>query len=167
MSDASKLINAFWLMSTDLKNNKRYINSRGFEYIKIKHSELQRIAKTGHKFNLGKKHSEETKKKISEAKKGRVFTEEHIKNRTKAQTGLKRSEEIKEKMRKPKSAEHALKVKIWNQINKINLGKKASAETKKKISENNIGKIPWNKGKVFSTEEKEKYYSRGNKQTIC
>jgi hypothetical protein len=81
---------------------------------------------------LGKKHSNKTKKAISKALKGKQKTQDHIeKNRIghlglkqtkktvekrketiKNQGGYKHSEEIKLKMRKPKSQEHLQKMKM-------------------------------------------------------
>ncbi len=76
----------------------------------------------------GRKHTEEAKKKISDAHKGKIFTEEHKNNLSKAHKGkpawnkgIPRSEETKEKLRQ------------------INLGKKYSKETKLKMSESTKG----------------------------
>lgn len=57
--------------------------------------------------NLGKKHSEETKQKMSNARQG--------------MTGVPHTEDAKVKMRKPKTAEHRLKLseaakRIWNRL---------------------------------------------------
>ena len=46
----------------------------------------------------GKKHSEETKKKMSEAKKGKQLSEEHKKKMSEAKKGKQLSEETKKKM---------------------------------------------------------------------
>lgn len=48
---------------------------------------------------LGKKHSEETKKKMSEAHKKIMQSEDERKKRSEKLTGIKRSEEQKEKLR--------------------------------------------------------------------
>lgn len=48
----------------------------------------------------GKNHSEETKKKMSETKKGKRFSEQHKKNLSKAFKGRKVSPETREKLRK-------------------------------------------------------------------
>lgn len=63
--------------------------------------------------------SEETKKKISEANKGRQPPNK----------GISRSAEVKKK------------------LSEANKGKQWSSEVKKKISEANNGRVPWNKGK--------------------
>ena len=67
----------------------------------------------------GHKHTEETKRKISEKKKGcRAYFVAH-------------TEESKEKLRQAQ------------------LGRKASPETRKKLSEQRKGRVPWNKGKKW------------------
>ena len=82
--------------------------------------------------NKGKKHSEEAKRKMSESSKG--------KNK-----GKKHSEEAKRKISEAKKG------------NKYFLGKKHSEETKRKISESEkkskgkkTGQVPWNKGKRYT-----------------
>jgi group I intron endonuclease len=71
--------------------------------------------------NLGKKVSSETKEKISKSLKGRIFTPEHRKRKSLAQTGSKNhcygkkfSEEVKKKMSnsQPKGANHKLSRKV-------------------------------------------------------
>lgn len=58
------------------------------------------VGKKNRIHNLGKKHSEETKKKMSEVHKGYVKTKEHRENLSKALKGKIISEETKEKLRK-------------------------------------------------------------------
>jgi hypothetical protein len=96
-------------------------------------------------------HKEETKVKISKSMKGIVRSEEY---RTKMSKSLKKrelSEETKKRMisgitgsrRKPS----------WNK------GKKTgprSENTKRKIAESQIGKIPWNKGKKLLRQRHQK-----------
>ena len=96
--------------------------------------------------NSNGKHSESTKKKISNSlighkmdektkevlmniNKGRKLSYSHKLALINANTGRKMSEENKEKLRQ------------------IHLGKKRSEETKKKLSESHKGKPTWNKGK--------------------
>jgi hypothetical protein len=98
---------------------------------------------------------EETKRKQSEAKKGKnnywygkKLSEEHKLKLSKANKGKKLKEETKKKM------------------SEVRRGKTHSEETKKKISESNKGKIiseetkikmsQWQKGKIFSEETKRK-----------
>jgi hypothetical protein len=102
----------------------------------------------------GKKHTEETKKKISESGKGRtpwnkdktgVYSEETLKKMGEKHlgnsynTGKKHSEESKQKM-----SEAHLGVETWNK------GKTGvySEETLKKMSESSKGQNAWNKGKT-------------------
>ena len=77
----------------------------------------------------GKKHSEESKKKMSEALKGKKFSEEHRKKLSESLKGRHHSEETKKKM----SEAHK------GAINP-NKGKHRSEETKRKISEAHKGK---------------------------
>jgi group I intron endonuclease len=93
--------------------------------------------------------SEETKRKISEAHKGKKLSEEHInaiKNANignKYSLGRKHSQEIKDKM------------KLSHKNNNVWLGKKHSEETKQKLSLANLGKKNW-LGKKHSEETKQK-----------
>tara|TARA_R110001606_G_C15174724_1_gene628604 strand:+ start:238 stop:762 length:525 start_codon:yes stop_codon:yes gene_type:complete len=88
--------------------------------------------------NLGKKHSEESKKKMSIAKKGKKHSEETKKKMSLARKGKKLSEESKKKMSiakkgKTYSEEHKKKIGLAQKGNTNWLGKKHSEETKKKI----------------------------------
>lgn len=89
----------------------------------------------------GKKHSIETKKKISESKKGVKFSDEHkkkISESHKGQTAWNKGKKMSEESRLKLSDSHK--------------GKKLSDETKRKISEVCKGK----KRKPFSKEHKRK-----------
>lgn len=92
---------------------------------------------------ISKKHSEEARKKMSEAKKGKKLSEEHKKklreNNVRYWLGKKRTEETKRKL---SEANKKNPVRYW-------LGKHHSEETKRKISEAN-------KGKKLSEEAKRK-----------
>lgn len=80
-------------------------------------------AKIGEKNPMfGKHHSENARKRISEAFMGRVFSEETKKRISKALTGIKRSEETKRK------------------VSLANIGHHLTEETKRKLSEINKGK---------------------------
>lgn len=85
----------------------------------------------------GKKHSEETKRKISITM--LAISDDARKNRI--------SESLKGR---PVSEETRLK------MSKANKGKKRSKEVRKRISESGKGRIPWNKGIPASEETKEK-----------
>ena len=89
--------------------------------------------------------SEETKKKLSEALKGRPspmkgkhLSEEIRKKISEAHRGYHHSEETRKKLAE------------------LHKGKKLSEETKKKISEVKKGKPAWNRGKYCSEETKKK-----------
>ena len=106
---------------------------------------------------LNKHHSEETKKKISESKKGTTLSEETKKKIGEKNKGKTLSEETKKKVSennarywegKTFSKEHKKK------LSEANKGKTLSEETKKKISEANKGKT-W-EGKPLSKEHKKK-----------
>jgi len=102
---------------------------------------------------------EETRRKISEANKGRVYTEETRNKIGEAQKGNTNmlgktlSEETKRKLSevskgKTLSEEHKRK------LSEVNKGKTLSEEHKRKLSEVNKGKLPWNNGKTHSEETK-------------
>lgn len=110
---------------------------------------------------FGKHCSEETKKRMSEAAKGKEKTDKHRKNISKSKMGIKRSEETKEK------------------ISKGHLGKKKTDETKKRMSDAWKG-VPkpkseeWCKnqsqkmtGKTHSLESKVKMSERKKKKIVC
>jgi len=72
---------------------------------------------------------------------GTITTEEVREKISKALIGIKRSEETKRKMSKPKTKEHVQHVREKLQ------GKKFTEEHKINLSKGQKGKIPWNKGK--------------------
>ena len=82
----------------------------------------------------GKHHTDETKKKISDTKKGRKLSIKHRVNIGIGNKGKKLSEETKLK------------------ISKARKGYKPSIEHRRKISETLKGNIPWNFGKKMSVE---------------
>jgi group I intron endonuclease len=64
-----------------------------------KHSEeSKKKMSDNHKGMIGKKHSEESKKKMSEAKKGKIFTDETKKKISEVRKGHKHNEDTKKKM---------------------------------------------------------------------
>ncbi len=85
----------------------------------------------GLKSHLGMKRSEETKKKISEALKGKKISEEHKKKISYAKKGVKidGSNMNKDKKGKSLSENHKTKISIGN------TGKELNCETKNKISQ--------------------------------
>jgi hypothetical protein len=99
---------------------------------------MMEYAKINGPWNKGKKTSDETKRKLSEAKKGKTGNPNSINAMVKANKGIKRSPETIEKMRiaalnrKPMTDE--TKKKISLSVSKILTGRKCSEETKRKIS---------------------------------
>jgi len=97
--------------------------------------------------NRGKHHSEEYKKKMSEAKKGKNIGENH------PMFGKHHSEEYKKKMSEARKGREPWNKGIpWSEESKKKMseshkGKSPSEETKKKISESLKGNVPWNKGR--------------------
>ena len=112
------------------------------------------------------KHSEETKKKMSETQMGKnnsfygkKVSEEHKEKLRKLLTGVPLLEETKKKLseanigkvRTPEMRKHLSEVtkeqysngRVGNMT-----GKNHSSEAKKKMSESAMGRIPWNKGKT-------------------
>ena len=101
----------------------------------------------------GLTHSEESKRKISEANKGRTPTEETRKKLSESSKGKILSSETKEKIReslkgKPRPEETRMK------ISESHKGKTLSEEHKKNLSESLKGRISPNKGRTFSEEHK-------------
>lgn len=66
--------------------------------------------------------------------KGRIVTDEHRKNLSKAHTGIKMP---------PFSKQHK------ERLSKANIGKKPTSETLKKLRESHLGQKAWNKGKFL------------------
>ena len=91
----------------------------------------------------GWNHSEEIKRKISEANKGKVLTEEHKRKLSELKKGKSLSEDHKRKMRKSRSED------AKNNIRESRIGKKHSEETKEKMKASH-------KGKKHSEETKQK-----------
>jgi group I intron endonuclease len=81
--------------------------------------------------NLGMKRSEETRKKMSQARIGMVFSETHKKNISKGKKGVSidGTNMNKDKKGKPLNAEHKLKISLSNK------GRQTSEESRKKISD--------------------------------
>ena len=93
----------------------------------------------------GKTHSEESKRKMSEVNKGKTLSEEHKIKLSEAKKGKTFSEESKRKMSeahkgKTFSEEHKRK------ISETNKGRTLSEETRRKMSEARKGRKWWNDG---------------------
>jgi hypothetical protein len=133
LSKGHKLLNCNkggggYLSLSDQSRKKLADSSRGrkhTEETKRKMSELKIGITT---WNKGIPMSEEAKKKLSESKKGRKLTQEHKDKISKSGKGRVVSEEVK---------------KI---IGDAHRGKTVSKETREKLSKSNKGKLPWNKG---------------------
>jgi hypothetical protein len=90
----------------------------------------------GKKFS-GWKHKDETRKKLSELKKGKKLSEDHKKRLSEFRKGIKLSEETRKKMSESRKGK---KVRPFTEESRRNMseaqkGKKLSEETKRKISE--------------------------------
>lgn len=110
----------------DVVNSKDYINE---SFAMINGFFGRDVSGENHPM-WGKKHTEETKKKLRLARKDRVITDETKRKISESNKGKTISEEQKEKLRI------------------INIGKKLSIETKKKISDSKKGKKSWNYGNI-------------------
>ncbi|MCF0125619.1 MAG: hypothetical protein HUJ68_07675 [Clostridia bacterium] len=101
------------------------------EHHKIKHAGVssEETRKKHSEANKGRHISEETRKKISEANKGKCFSEEHKAKISESRKGRHISEETRKKMSESHKGE-----------NHPFYGKHHSEETKAKISEGNKGK---------------------------
>lgn len=154
---------AFNAQEKYIKEYKTHISQGGYN-----------ISWTGGTYSGGK-HSEETKKKISEANKGNLshlgkyHSEETKQNIRNANLGKSLSEETKQKMRGPRSEDIKNKMKgriPWNKgmktseevkqkISLSRIGFHHSEETKKKLKKSRIDRTP-NLGKKHSIESKQK-----------
>lgn len=90
---------------------------------------------------LNRKHSEETKKKMSEVRIGIKFTKEHKEKLSKAHKGKHISDDTKEKMSKSQKLvdRKPMSGKTKEKIKNAKKGVKLSEETKKKMSESHMG----------------------------
>jgi hypothetical protein len=129
-----KLWYALHLMS--INKNKKYtkynVSSRMYEYIKI------------NRYKNSKSHSEETKQKLRKPK-PKGFGE----NISKKLTGIKRSEETKQKISDSGKGKHKHTEEFKKFISEIHKNKNISEETKQKISE-------FVKQRIVSTKTKQK-----------
>lgn len=175
-----ELIEVTSLKKSDTKRSKNYQLSKSQNFIvagvqvekNYKHTEetLRKISEA----NKGKIFSEITKKKIGDANRGRVVSEETRKKLSEAGKGrvITHSEETKRKISK------ALKGKVLTEERKQKMseahkGRVVSEETRRKIGEGHKGKVvseetrrkigESQKGKVISEEQRKKL-SEANKR---
>lgn len=125
----------FALTRAQLKLHEMYYNRPYYELIFLTPAEHRRLHRKG------KHHSDETRRKISEAKKGHTVTEETRRKMSEAQKGRTFTEETRRKMSEAQKGEnHPL------------FGKHRSDETRRKISEAMKGK----KRKSYTEETRRK-----------
>lgn len=138
---SKKMIYAFFMMNNVTGNGQiRYKNSRLFEASKIRF--IEQVSGENSPF-FGKK---------------RTFSKEHLENLRSSFKrgeenplyGKSRSEEIKQKLRKPKHKGHGAAVSASRK------GIKFSDDHLKKLSEAHKGQIPWNKGKTLTEDQRKK-----------
>ena len=103
----------------------------------------------------GKHHSEESKKKNSEAHKGKKLSEEHKKKIGAVWKGKHHSEETKKKIREVRKG-HPVSEETRKKLSEVHKGRPVSEETKKKLSDAHKGQVAWNKGKQLSEETRKK-----------
>lgn len=102
---------------------------------------------------IGFHHSKESRQKMSDARKGVAKTEEHKEKLRKPKRNTDnykkpKSEQHRLNMRKPRSAEHREKIR------QAKLGKPRSEETRKKIGQARKGIPAWNKGLSAKTDDR-------------
>lgn len=127
-----KMCFAFNAFRRSSSNQERMLSSRQYELVRKLVSSARSEFLKGNTYNLGKKRgpiSEETRRKISESKKGKSLSAEQKIKISLATKGKVTSEETKQKMRKPKP------VGFGEKIRSARLGTTLSEETRKKISE--------------------------------
>ena len=92
------------------------------------------------KHHKGKVHTEETRRKISEANRGRVLSDETRRRMSEANKGKVLSEETRKRMSESQKGK-VLSEETRRKISEAKLGKKRSEETRRKLSEAQKGKV--------------------------
>lgn len=116
--------------------------------------------------SIGVKHSEKTKQKISNAKKGKIRSEESKLRQSETMRGHICSEDTKRKIGEANSK------RVWSEkskekLRKKNLGKTMSEETKQKISKTLKGRIISEKNREITIKNnKERIWTEESKRKI-
>lgn len=157
-----KLVYAAHMMTVGSPDHD-YRNNKLYGWLRKKLSETRSESMRGRiPWNKGKKHTEETKRKMSESKKGekhpnygKFHTEETKRKMSESQKGKKNHRYGKTPWNKDKKdlqiawnkgIPHLEKTK--QKISEKLKGRVFSEEHKRKLSESKKGRIPWNKGMV-------------------
>ena len=145
--DCHHMTETWWNCSKqDLIDNECYYNRKACELIFLTHADHARIHNKGELNNMyGKTHTEEARRKISAANKGRSAWNK----------GKTMSEEFSRKMSEVKKGQVP-----WNK------DKTMSEEFRIKMGESCKGRIPWNKGKksIYSEETRKKMSEAAKKR---
>jgi group I intron endonuclease len=130
----------YWISEFDSTNREKGYNLRDSDYRTYKDETRKKISDA----NLGRKLTEEHKRKLSEAKKGKYVGDKN------PWWGKKMSEETKEKLRQ------------------ANIGRSLSIEARQAISEKLAGRPTWNKGKKMTGEfcKKARECNKGRKSPV-
>jgi len=152
--------NNFFFIILETIEDKTKLTEREQYYIDVFSSNNRKIGYNLRPFannNIGVKHSEQTKLKLSKISRGRKLTEEAKIKLSLAIKGIKKSSTIN--MRKPKSEDHKRKLSLIRQ------GTKLSEETKIKIGNSGRDKSKWpcedgNKCKCEKCKAKRNEYYR-------
>ena len=108
--------------------------------------------------NYGKKRSEKTRQKISEAHKGKTLSIEHRRKISEIQKGKTHSDETRRKMSESQKG-RTVSEETRQKISEGNKGRTHSPEHRQKNSEAHKGRVPWNKGKtgVYKVSEETRW----------
>lgn len=152
----AKVILGVYETSTEAYEAEKELQIK-YDVVVNPHFANRSIQKTSGFSTAGMKLSEETKRKMSEAKKGIARNEETKQKLSEANKGKKLTEEHKQKLSKAHKGKKLTEEHV-QKIAEANRGKKRSEESKSKISEAKKGKNWYNNGvvsKLFREEADE------------